>query len=342
MLAPPTNIDSVPPASGPGWVTLLDGENMGDWNHVGTTNWRLEDGAVVADKRTSKRPAYLVTKVPYKNFQIYVEFWSSHDANSGIFIRCSKPGSIGAKSCYEVNIFDQRKDPTYGTGAVVNFVEVKPMPKAGGKWNTLEITAKGRRLEVVFNGQKTVDFRNGLFKEGPFALQHGGGVMKFRKVAIKSLDPARRQSAPIVASAARQRSPKADTGNKPVPARPFNTREKSHQLAPLPARLKDIAVGSLAGGERYFRLEEKRSSGIFVVQLGATYSMERAVKASGRLNRVHRSVLGSLKIAPVRADLGERGVFFRMRSGPLNDRASAESLCRKFLARKQRCIVVKT
>jgi hypothetical protein len=61
------------------------------------------------------------------------------------------------------------------------------MPKAGGKWNTFEITAKGRHLVVVLNGQKTVDYRNGLFAEGPFTLQHGAGVIKFRKVAIKPL-----------------------------------------------------------------------------------------------------------------------------------------------------------
>ena len=86
-----------------------------------------------------------------------------------------------------MNIFDQRPDPTYGTGAIVNFVEVDPMPKAGGKWNTFEITAKGRHLVVVLNGQKTVDSRNGMFAEGPFTLQHGAGVIKFRKVAIKPL-----------------------------------------------------------------------------------------------------------------------------------------------------------
>jgi hypothetical protein len=61
------------------------------------------------------------------------------------------------------------------------------MPKAGGKWNTYEITAKGRHLVVVLNGQKTADFENGLFTEGPFSLQHGAGVIKFRKVAIKLL-----------------------------------------------------------------------------------------------------------------------------------------------------------
>ena len=174
--------------TGSGWVSLFDGKAIGDeWDRVGETNWRVEDGAIVADKRTSKDTAHLVTKAKYKDFQIYAEFWSSDDANSGIFIRCQDPKKIGANSCYEVNIFDQRKDPTYGTGAIVNFAEVNPMPKAGGKWNTYEITAKGRQITVVLNGQKTVDLHNGLFAEGQFTLQHGEGVIKFRKVAIKPL-----------------------------------------------------------------------------------------------------------------------------------------------------------
>lgn len=180
-----------PPAagqSGPGWISLFDGKNLGDWDRVGQANWRVEDGAIVADKLLQEKgTAHLVTKNKYKDFQIHAEFWASDDANSGIFIRCSDPKTIGARTCYEVNIFDQRKDPTYGTGAIVFFSEVNPMPKAGGKWNTFEITAKGRQITVVLNGQKTADLHNGLFAEGPFTLQYGAGVIKFRKVAVKPL-----------------------------------------------------------------------------------------------------------------------------------------------------------
>ena len=123
--------------TGPGWVALFDGNTIGsEWDRVGETNLRVEDGAIVADKRTSQTPAHLVTKTKYKDFQVYVEFWASDDANSGIFIRCQDPTKITDRSCYEVNIFDQRKDPTYGTGGIVHFVEVNPMPKAGGKWST--------------------------------------------------------------------------------------------------------------------------------------------------------------------------------------------------------------
>lgn len=173
--------------SGPGWVTLVDGKTIGDWDRSGEANWRIEDGALVADKLASKGSSHLVTKASYKDFMIHAEFWSSDDANSGIFIRCTDIKNIGAKTCYEVNIFDQRKDPSYGTGAIVYFTEIKPMPKAGGKWNTLEITAKGRQITVMLNGQKTADLNNGMFENGPFTLQYGSGVIKFRKVAVKPL-----------------------------------------------------------------------------------------------------------------------------------------------------------
>lgn len=168
-------------------MVLFDGKSLDGWDQVGETNWRVEDGAIVADKRTSKDTAHLVSKQKYKDFQIYVEFWASDDANSGIFLRCQEPTKIGAKSCYEANIYDQAPDKTYGTGSVVYFAEKDPMPKAGGNWNTYEITAKGRQITLVLNGEKTADLRNGMFVEGPLTLQHGAGIIKFRKVAIKPL-----------------------------------------------------------------------------------------------------------------------------------------------------------
>ena len=75
-----------------------------------------------------------------------VEFWASDDANSGVFLRCQDRTTITDENCYEANIFDQRPDPTYGTGAIVKVAKVSPMPKAGGKWNTYEITARGTHL----------------------------------------------------------------------------------------------------------------------------------------------------------------------------------------------------
>ena len=170
-----------------GWVTLFDGKSLDGWNQVGESNWHVEDGAVVADKMPGKDAGYLVSKNSYKNFVVRVEFWPSDNANSGIYFRCLDPKKITDRTCYEANIFDQRPDPSYGTGAITRYVEVNPMPKAGGKWNTYEVTANGRDITVVLNGQTTAKLRNGMFDEGPIVLQHGAGAIKFRKVEIKPL-----------------------------------------------------------------------------------------------------------------------------------------------------------
>ena len=170
-----------------GWTTLLDSSNKGEWSEVGKANWEMKDGVLTVDKLDGKDIAYLVSKNAYKDFQIRAEFWVDDEANSGIFIRCDQAAKIDSKICYEVNIFDKRPDPSYGTGAVVDVAKVDTMPKAGGKWNTYEITAKGPHLTVVLNGQTTADADDSKHLGGYVALQYGSGVVKFRKVQIKPL-----------------------------------------------------------------------------------------------------------------------------------------------------------
>jgi len=181
---------SVP--NGQGWTTLIDGANgLENWNMVGDANWRVQDGAIVADKGTA---GFLVSKNAYKDFTIYAEFWAATDTNSGIFIRATDPKKIGADNAYEVNIWDIRPDPSYGTGAIVNFAKV-PVPivnKAGGQWNVVEVIAQGTSLTVKLNGVTTSTVQDSKFPSGPFALQFGpgvnnvtGGPIKWRKVMIK-------------------------------------------------------------------------------------------------------------------------------------------------------------
>jgi hypothetical protein len=171
-----------------GWITLIDGANgLDNWTRVGDANWRAVDGAIQADKKTDKASSFLLSKNSYTDFQILAVFWVSDDANSGIYMRCADPKNLTDKTCYEANIYDQRPDPTYGTGAVTNFAAVSPMPKAGGKWNTYDITVKGTRLTVTLNGVRTANVEDSTLASGPFALQYAGGVVKFRKVQIKPL-----------------------------------------------------------------------------------------------------------------------------------------------------------
>jgi hypothetical protein len=80
------------PFGGGRWTTLVDdGKGIENFNRVGDANWRVQDGALQADRKTDKAPSYLVSKDAYGDFQLRVEFWASDDANSGIFMRCQDP-----------------------------------------------------------------------------------------------------------------------------------------------------------------------------------------------------------------------------------------------------------
>lgn len=174
------------------WQTLIDGgSGLANFNQIGDANWRSEGGAIVADRG---KGGQLVSRQSYKDFQLKAEFWADETTNSGIFIRLSDPTTINPQNSYEVNIYDRRPDPSYGTGGIVDVAKVAPGIKAGGKWNTFDITARGSRLIVVLNGVETVNVEDSKHAEGPFSLQFGAGPegtapgsIKWRKVEIRSL-----------------------------------------------------------------------------------------------------------------------------------------------------------
>jgi hypothetical protein len=131
-----------------------------------------------------------------KNQRLQARRLTMTDTNSGIFIRAADPTKIGADNSYEVNFWDIRPDPSYGTETIVNFakVAVALVHKAGGQWNTMEVTAQGASITVKLNGVVTSTLQDSKFSSGPFALQFGpgvknalGGPIKWRKVMIKSL-----------------------------------------------------------------------------------------------------------------------------------------------------------
>ncbi len=166
------------------WVTLFNGVHANDWTPIGNANWRIQEGSLQGDVGAG----FLVSKKSYKDFELRAEFWSDEEANSGIFIRCADPLKVTADNAYEVNIFDKRPDPSYGTGAIVNVAKIGTMIKAAGKWNVLEISAKGPVMSVTLNGVRTVDgARDARLASGPIALQSAGGTIKFRKVEILPL-----------------------------------------------------------------------------------------------------------------------------------------------------------
>ena len=176
--------------SGRDWETLIDGDKgMENWNPTGSNaNWRAEGGAIQADKSTGKGSSVLVSKKSYKDFHLYVQFWAGEDTNSGIYLRVKNPTEVSTSTgAYEVQIWDKNPNPAYSTGSLVNVASVNPIHKAGGRWNTYEIYARGPEITVKLNGNVTVSAYDKKSPEGRIGIQYNGGPIKVRKLMVKEL-----------------------------------------------------------------------------------------------------------------------------------------------------------
>ena len=82
-------------------------------------------------------------------------------------------------------------------------------------------------------------------------------------------------------------------------------------------------------------------SGDYLIQIAALRSEEAAEGEWKRVSTRYANLLGAYSQKIVRADLGERGIFYRLRAGPLKDRSAAEELCESLAAENVGCLVVR-
>ncbi len=87
-------------------------------------------------------------------------------------------------------------------------------------------------------------------------------------------------------------------------------------------------------------LPEAKTGG-FVVQLISIRSRDRARPAWANLQKAHPALLGNRELSIQKADLGDRGVYYRVRAGFFAERASARGLCNALKTRGQDCLVTK-
>jgi cell division septation protein DedD len=77
------------------------------------------------------------------------------------------------------------------------------------------------------------------------------------------------------------------------------------------------------------------------LQLGAVGSEDAAQKEWDRIKKANSDVLGSLSPNFVRADLGDKGVVYRIQAGPVATADAAADLCNKLRARSVGCFVAR-
>ena len=60
-----------------------------------------------------------------------------------------------------------------------------------------------------------------------------------------------------------------------------------------------------------------------------------------RIKRKNADLLGTLSATPIRADLGDKGIYYRIQAGPVSDQAAAERICGELRQRSVGCIVAR-
>jgi len=134
----------------------------------------------------------------------------------------------------------------------------------------------------------------------------------------------------------------------PVPAVPSESEVAPENVAEAPSPTPEpVAVepppspAPLAPAADPLEAAVAAVTGDYLIQIAALRSEEAAEGEWQRVSSRYPDILGGLKPVIVRADLGERGIFFRLRAGPLADRPAAEEVCGSLAAQSVGCLVVR-
>ena len=140
------------------------------------------------------------------------------------------------------------------------------------------------------------------------------------------------------------KSPEAKASPKSLPESPIKIEapepilkrpEKKEPVAPRPKRVKRPAVTPQREAAVAVR------GGDWVVQVSSTRSQADAAEVWTSLKGKYPDLVAGKYADVKRADLNEKGIFYRTRIAGLADKTAANSLCNAFEAAGQACFVTK-
>ena len=173
---------------------LFTGRDLAGWVEMFGGEWAVEDGLLVGrngkdwSTNPEKSGSWLRTKRQYSDFILELDYAINQGGNSGIFIRSGlekNPAFTG----HEMQIVaDSGRQPTKGSaGSLYDVTPAsKNMSKPAGEWNHVRIETKGRRIQISWNGEPTIDYETDRLTTGYIGLQNhdARSVVKFRNIRI--------------------------------------------------------------------------------------------------------------------------------------------------------------
>ncbi|MBK9168467.1 MAG: DUF1080 domain-containing protein [Bryobacterales bacterium] len=172
-----------PKEAAEGWILLFDGETMFGWTPEMGGQWRVENGALVADSGPQN---WLRTNSAFGDYVLKMDFRIPKEGNSGIFLRSAREGQPHVTG-YELQIFDNQPQG-FNTGGVVNHFKATDPAKLTGDWQTYEIELSGDHWLVKLDGKRTLWARDRKSLVGHIGLQFNPGLkVEFRNIKLKPL-----------------------------------------------------------------------------------------------------------------------------------------------------------
>lgn len=184
-------------------VDLFDGKTFKGW--IGDTNktFRIEKGAIVGGSFAAAVPRneFLCTTRDYTNFVLTLKFklLGGEKANAGVQFRTKRHADDNEVSGYQADMGDPSWWGCLYDESRRNKVLVQAPTEQVNKilkhddWNTYEIRAEGKHIQLFLNGLKTVDYMEEdpkIENHGVIAVQiHGGPPSEawYKDIRIKEL-----------------------------------------------------------------------------------------------------------------------------------------------------------
>ncbi len=200
-----------------GFVSLFDGQTFNGWReiHKGPGPSYFVTNGVIASPPNAAND--LVTVQTFGDFILRIDFKLTPGANNGVGVRVPFETNDLTYSGNEVQILDDddaqyaHLDPGQYCGSLYKVFSAKrgALNKVG-EWNHYEISALGRHIKVVLNGQTIVDGNinevtdrevlrghPGLLRDrGHLALLGHWSYCEFRNIFIKELPQAEQENKP--------------------------------------------------------------------------------------------------------------------------------------------------
>lgn len=149
---------------------------------------------------------------------------------------------------------------------------------------------------------------------------------------------------PARPTAETSKAPPPVAGTPKVSPSPSSSTPPAVAVAPAkPATPAQVKVATAPASVSSVTQPEKPASGKgFQLQLLSSRSADEAKGAWERLRDKNGDLLGPLSPSVARANLGDRGTFYRLRAGPVASESRARSICDSLSARGVSCLVVRS